>query len=942
MWAVDDQAKINWEAFAKDIPVLAYEEKSNIPNYEQRDPKPKYQLPLSPEDSKKLMQVPPGFKVELFASEPDIINPIAMNWDEKGRLWVIETVDYPNTVRNDKGLGDDRIKICEDTNGDGRADKFTIFAENLNIPTSFTFVNGGIIVSQAPQFLFLKDTDGDDVADIRESVIEGWGVYDTHAGPSNLQRGIDNKIYGVVGYSGFQGELFGKTEKFGQGIYRFDQDYSSFEFLTRTSNNTWGLGITEDNSIFASTANNTHSVFMAIPDVHFDGIEELKARGSQKIDGHYNMLAISPNVRQVDVFGGFTAAAGHHFYTGRSFPKQYWNKAAFVCEPTGGVVHIANIVEDGSGYKEKDGGNLIASSDEWFSPVEAKTGPDGSVWILDWYNFIIQHNPTPRIERGGFDAQNGDGNAYVNPLRDKSNGRIWRITPKNQRESELPEIDTKNGKSLVNLLSNSNMFWRMTAQRILVENEDLSVVDQLHKLVKNTSVDDMGMNHGALHALWSLEGLGAVQSDDETREIVTSALKHPTASIRKAAIQILPKLKATDLAILDAGLLNDKDPKVQLAAILYFSGREAYLVDSPEKLGKKFYDLSKDDAISSDPWLATGTYLAAVKHRGGFIDAFMADNPNFEKLEDDLQEFEKSDFEDSEWDAMKLPQFIESAGLNIDGKIWFRKSIELENFNNSGSAIISLGPIDDSDIVYINGIKVGSTEKNYSVDRNYSFSSNKLKVGTNVIAVLVDDTGGGGGIWGKPEQMFLKLGSTKIDLAGDWKYFVAENYSGSSNIFEQTSISELLIENYWQKTTTEETEIKDNGDDIRVVNIRTVKNEMKYDLTKFSVRAGETIELRLENLDFMQHNLIIISPGSLEKVGAAADQLAKNPKGAEKFYIPDMPEVLFSTELVNPQETVVKRFKIPDEPGIYPFICTFPGHWQIMQGQMEVLKSQNI
>ncbi|WP_031428934.1 PVC-type heme-binding CxxCH protein [Flavimarina sp. Hel_I_48] len=194
LWAVDDQAKNNWQDFNKNMPELVYNDMANIPNYEKRDPAPQYQEPLSPEESKKLIQVPAGFDLELFASEPDIINPIAMDWDEKGRLWVVETVDYPNTVRNDNGVGDDRIKICEDTDGDGKADKFTIFAENLNIPTSFTFANGGIIISQAPDFLFLKDTDGDDKADVKEKIISGWGTFDTHAGPSNLQRGMDNKI----------------------------------------------------------------------------------------------------------------------------------------------------------------------------------------------------------------------------------------------------------------------------------------------------------------------------------------------------------------------------------------------------------------------------------------------------------------------------------------------------------------------------------------------------------------------------------------------------------------------------------------------------------------------------------------------------------------------------------------------------------------------------
>ncbi|MBT8184384.1 MAG: ThuA domain-containing protein, partial [Eudoraea sp.] len=343
LWAVNDNTKNNWSAFVKDIPKLRYEDRDSIPNYEKRDPPLKYQLPLSPEESAKLIQVPAGFDLQLFASEPDIINPIAMNWDEKGRLWVIETVDYPNTVREDKGMGDDRIKILEDTDGDGKADKVTVFAEQLNIPTSFAFYDGGIIVSQAPHFLYLKDTDGDDQADTREIIIDGWGTFDTHAGPSNLQYGIDNNIYGVVGYSGFEGSIYGQKFQFRQNMYRFNPKKENFEVLTNTSNNTWGLGISEDNSLFASTANNTHSVFLGIPNKNFDGVEGIPAQGSLKIDGHYAMQPITPNVRQVDVFGGFTAAAGHHFYTARDYPVNYWNKAAFVCEPTGGLVHIARI-----------------------------------------------------------------------------------------------------------------------------------------------------------------------------------------------------------------------------------------------------------------------------------------------------------------------------------------------------------------------------------------------------------------------------------------------------------------------------------------------------------------------------------------------------------------------------------------------------------------------
>ncbi|UWX53762.1 hypothetical protein NYZ99_11475 [Maribacter litopenaei] len=611
-----------------------------------------------------MIQVPAGFKLELFVSEPDIINPIAMNWDERGRLWVIETVDYPNTVRNDNGIGDDRVKICEDTDGDGKADKFTIFAENLNIPTSFSFYDVGIVVSQAPHFLFLKDTNGDDKADVREIMIDGWGTFDTHAGPSNLQYRIDNQLYGVVGYSGFEGQIFGKNFKFNQNVYRFNPKKNTFEVLTNTSNNTWGLGITEDNSVFASTANNTHSVYLGIPNSAMNGIVGIPAQGSLKIDGHYDMQAITPNVRQVDVFGGFTAAAGHHFYTARNYPSTYWNKIAFVCEPTGGVVHMAKIVKTGAGYQEEDGGNLFASSDEWVSPVEAKVGPDGNVWVADWYNFIVQHNPTPSKERGGFDAENGDGNAYVNPLRDKSRGRIWRVVPKGAHETDPMVLNSEDSEGPVGALSNPNMFWRMTAQRLLVENQDTDVLTDLYKLVNSNNVDNMGMNAGALHALWTIDGLVSLESNQEARDVVAGALYHPSAAVRRAAVQILPKTEASDNAIIKSNVLYDKEPLVQLAAILYMADREP-----SDVLGEVIYDVSKSDAVLKDNWLSKAVYAAAAKQGNGFMASYREEYPNFDISSLGITKRQALDYDDSGWKTMELPQYIEDAGLEMDGII---------------------------------------------------------------------------------------------------------------------------------------------------------------------------------------------------------------------------------------------------------------------------------
>ena len=168
-----------------------------------------------------------------------------MAWDERGRLWVLETKDYPNNPQP-SGQGNDALKILEDTNRDGRADKSTIFADKLSIPSGMVFARGGVIVAQAGEFIFLKDTNGDDKADVRETIMTGWGVRDTHAVASNLKYGIDNWLYGAVGYSGFDGVIEGKPLRFQQALYRFSADGKRMQHMANFTNNTWGLGLQRD------------------------------------------------------------------------------------------------------------------------------------------------------------------------------------------------------------------------------------------------------------------------------------------------------------------------------------------------------------------------------------------------------------------------------------------------------------------------------------------------------------------------------------------------------------------------------------------------------------------------------------------------------------------------------------------------------------------------
>ncbi len=585
------------------------------------------QLPLSPEESMKHMVHPVGFELKLFTSEPHLGGkPIAMNWDEQGRLWVALTVDYPNE-RQPEGKGRDRIVICTDTDGDGKADKFTVFADKLSIPTSLTFARGGVIVSQAPHFLFLKDTDGDDVADERTVLFTGWSTGDTHAGPSNLQYGHDNWIWGMTGYAGYDGTVGGERHSFRQGFYRFKPDGSKLEFIRSTNNNTWGIGFSEEGLVFGSTANGCPSVFMPIPNRYYEGVRGWSTTVLQSIAESNRYHPITDKIRQVDFHGGFTAGAGHALYTARAYPKEYWNRTAFVTEPTGHLAATFVLEPQGAGFRARYGWNLLASDDEWASPIVAEVGPDGHVWIIDWYNYIVQHNPTPPGYR------TGRGNAYETELRDKKHGRIYRLVytrtmpagtapplpPSPIRRGglggEITNLKDATPERLVACLKNDNLLWRRHAQRLLVERGHKDVVPALIKLVNDPAVDEIGLNAGAIHALWTLHGLGVLDgSNPEASAAAFAALRHPSAGVRRNALAALPRTEPGLDALLHSSALDDADAQVRLAALLALSEMPVRASAARALVG--LLDRPENDA---DRWLAEAAVCAAAAHASPFL-----------------------------------------------------------------------------------------------------------------------------------------------------------------------------------------------------------------------------------------------------------------------------------------------------------------------------------
>ncbi len=528
------------------------------------------QAPLSPAQSVNCIQTPAGFRAELWASEETAGNIKAVQaftFDERGRMWAVETLDYPNII-TDPYAGHDRIIILEDTDGDGVADKHTVFAQGLNIPQGIEWTPGGLVVAMAPYLLLFEDKNGDDKADAAQSRIlyKGFGKVnpgDTHSSISNLHYNVDNWIYGMCGYTGGLVTRANGSDsvKLAQGFWRARLDGSKFEYLAKANNNAWGVGVIEDGEVFGSTANATNSV-------HF----VMKGQMAQRLTFDEWFHPITTDVNQGDFYGMYTGASNHDMYTSRLFPKEYWSRAGFVCEGTGHLVGINWVAPKGSTWitsHDSTRWNLFASKDAWSAPIMAKTGPDGAVWVLDWYNALFLHN-------GAGPA--GPGGAYLSDLRTKQNCRIYRVVPLGGKLEPMLDLRNATPAQLVGTFANPNLLWRMQAQKIMIKKAgespaaEQAMVPLLEAALKNRGKDAVGNDPLCLHALWTLQGMGLFESNAaKWNPVLRELLLHPSASIRMNVIKAMPRTRESYLAIRDQGRINDPDAHVRFQALITVS-----------------------------------------------------------------------------------------------------------------------------------------------------------------------------------------------------------------------------------------------------------------------------------------------------------------------------------------------------------------------------------
>lgn len=577
--------------------------------------------PVPPEDAHESFELHEDFTIELVAAEPLVVNPVSLDWDARGRMWVALTPGYPEKAEFSSIPAHDEIAILVDEDGDGRMDTKRVFADGLDLVTSFVFHKDGVIVAQAPDILWLRDTDGDDVADRREVLYTGFGYRDTHAVMSNLRWGLDGWIYGTQGYSGAGSVNVRGVDEFGKipaGVFRFQPDGTAIEHIASFGDNSWGLDFAPDGELFFTQANGSHLRHLVMTEGELAGSRVGGVRSWLDITDHERAFPSRFHERstyvQIDFAGGFTAAAGCLLYDGGAWPNQY-RDYHFVSEPTLHLVHRDIVKQSGvTFYATKPRQQeFLTSSDLWFRPIHARAGPDGALYLLDFYNQAIVHNDP----RG---PEHGPTNAARRPDRDHGHGRIWRIQHKRAKERAEPELATLEPPGLIAALESPNGWRRGTAQRLLCERPSEAV-----RALLVTFALHARKPQAEIHALWTLARTGLVDEG-----LLVEAMRDRKASVRKNGAR-LAGLRAMDryLAVVPVWsgtrahgellrLLDDRDVRVRLLTIIALA---AYPV--PEFAAERLVRLwsRAEENWTRSAILRLGTFQPEVFARAALVPA---------------------------------------------------------------------------------------------------------------------------------------------------------------------------------------------------------------------------------------------------------------------------------------------------------------------------------
>lgn len=526
--------------------------------------------PHSPGEAVETFQLPEGFHIELVAAEPDVIDPVAMSFDAQGRLYVVEMRDYPYSPEP-KG----RVKRLEDTDGDGRFETSTVFAEGLSLPNGVTAWKDGILVTAAPDILYLADTDGDGRADEKTVVLTGFAATNPQLRANGPLYGIDNWVY--VAYTRVPNPVrFAKEFGDRGGPIRFPDRPDAQSAVVRgqdvrfrpeqgaveavAGNSQYGNAFDAWGDRF-TVWNNDHLRHVVVQQTyaarnpHFANPDVMKSVSDHENAAALFQITTKPEYIHDSQHGRFTSASGISVYTGGVYPAGY-EHTSFTCDPVHNIVHRDILVPDGPTFTARrahEGREFLGSTDSWFRPVFTTTGPDGSLYVVDYHRPVVEHPeyaPKEILHQIQFDPP-------------AQAGRIYRVVYDGAESYERPRLADTPSNELVGHLTHPNGWWRTTAQRLLVTRGDVSVAAAL-----KATAQQMDSAFGRLHALWTLDGLGAL---DES--LVLDALQDPVPNIREHALRLAEDYLSDEELRKQAHLLAaDESGKVRLQAACILGG----------------------------------------------------------------------------------------------------------------------------------------------------------------------------------------------------------------------------------------------------------------------------------------------------------------------------------------------------------------------------------
>jgi putative membrane-bound dehydrogenase-like protein len=510
--------------------------------------------PYAVTEALKTFKVESGFHVEKFVSEPDIASPVAMDVDENGRIYVVEDRGYPLSVDNPLG----RVKMLVDTNGDGIPDRVTVFADKLVMPTGVMRWKKGILVTDAPNVWYFEDTKGDGMADVRKLVLTGFAVTNPQHTVNNPVYGLDNWIY--LAHEGPARAIIYKKQfgDLGTDIrfpdrpdvpalkehnrnVRFRPDTYRLESLSGSSQygqafDDWGHHFTTNNSDHAR-----HEVIAARylnrnPDLPvFAAMQQIPDHGAA---AKVYPITLHPRFELLTEVGQFTSACGITFYRG----------SLSVAEPVHNLAHQDLVTGASATFIAKRAHadvEFLASTDAWFRPVNFYVGPDGALYVMDFYRLVIEHPEWMSTE-----AQKSQ-----DLTKGIDRGRIYRIVPDGAPAPKPTKLGSASNIELVRELENPIVWWRRTAQRLLVDRKADDVAPNLVRLVHESQ-----SAVGRLHALWTLDGLGKLGAPE-----IEAGLADPEPGVRENAIILAESRLASDPKLTQKllALVNDPNARVR-------------------------------------------------------------------------------------------------------------------------------------------------------------------------------------------------------------------------------------------------------------------------------------------------------------------------------------------------------------------------------------------